>query len=346
MYGGIIIGELNKDPHFIFKLIKLGEKKRFKVFFESEGLHIIKYKIKKHSITNLILNNLSTELGLDLDCNILLVKNLSDLANLETKLFSLEDSWVRYECGICNQIICFSTFVNSLNWVQMFSSGSPVPRLINIQYKPNAEGYEPIYRHPADELPIQTPWSSSPLVELIAIHLSQMFDVEFNHVLIQLYRSGSDNISSHSDKTLDIIRGTPIVNYTLGATRFLRLCLKADHTSWDQFALSNDSIFVLGPKTNMLYTHEIRADKRLRCDKLDEEIDFDQQRISFTFRCIGTFKKPCGTLIGQGAVKDLLDTSDDTEKLITAFGIENKSSDFDWNTTYGSGFKSFGLKKN
>ena len=40
-----------------------------------------------------------------------------------------------------------------------------------------------------------------------------------NHVLIQYYRSGNDYISEHSDKTIDVVRGSNIVNVSLGAER-------------------------------------------------------------------------------------------------------------------------------
>lgn len=36
-------------------------------------------------------------------------------------------------------------------------------------------------------------------------------ECELNHVLIQKYRNGEDYISEHSDKTVDIVRGTSIV---------------------------------------------------------------------------------------------------------------------------------------
>lgn len=42
-------------------------------------------------------------------------------------------------------------------------------------------------------------------------------------MLIQMYRSQSDFISEHSDKTLDIVRGTGIVNVSFGAERIMRL---------------------------------------------------------------------------------------------------------------------------
>lgn len=52
-----------------------------------------------------------------------------------------------------------------------------------------------------------------------------------NHVLIQLYRNGKDGISEHSDKTIDVVRGSNIVNVSLGAQRFMTLRLKKDKTT-------------------------------------------------------------------------------------------------------------------
>ena len=37
-----------------------------------------------------------------------------------------------------------------------------------------------------------------------------------NHVLIQLYRTGADHISEHSDKMIDVVRGSRIVSLSLG----------------------------------------------------------------------------------------------------------------------------------
>jgi alkylated DNA repair dioxygenase AlkB len=42
-------------------------------------------------------------------------------------------------------------------------------------------------------------------------------------VLIQLYRTGADYISEHSDKTIDVVRGSRIVNVSLGARRTMTL---------------------------------------------------------------------------------------------------------------------------
>ena len=51
-----------------------------------------------------------------------------------------------------------------------------------------------------------------------------------NHVLIQLYRSGKDCISEHSDKTIDVVPGSSIVNVSFGARRTMTLRKKKDRT--------------------------------------------------------------------------------------------------------------------
>jgi alkylated DNA repair dioxygenase AlkB len=53
-------------------------------------------------------------------------------------------------------------------------------------------------------------------------------------VLIQPYRTGAvraDYISEHSDKTIDVVRVSRIVNLSLGARRTMMLRTKKDDTA-------------------------------------------------------------------------------------------------------------------
>ena len=63
---------------------------------------------------------------------------------------------------------------------------------------------------------------------IIREHVERVLGHPVNHVLIQCYRTGSDYISEHSDKTLDIVRGTSIVNVSVGAQRQMVLRRKRD----------------------------------------------------------------------------------------------------------------------
>lgn len=119
--------------------------------------------------------------------------------------------------------------------------------------------------------------------------------------------------------------------------------------------LPHNSAFTLGMETNRAWLHGIRADKRPLSLKSTEELAYEGERISLTFRCIGTFLKEKNdelahrqgvTLIwGQGArgktregAQTVTNGGEEAERLLAAFGEENKSPDFDWSATYGEGF--------
>lgn len=119
-----------------------------------------------------------------------------------------------------------------------------------------------------------------------------------------------------------------------------------------RIAMPTNSMFVLGPRTNMRWLHGVRADKRLPLEKSDEERAFGGERISITFRHIGTFmNEKERTIWGQGArSKTKVEAADirytdraETESMVVAFGKENHQPDFDWEAEYGQGFDAIDL---
>ncbi len=97
----------------------------------------------------------------------------------------------------------------------------------------------------------------------------------------------------------------------------------------------------------MQWLHGVRADKRPAEQRTAEEKAFGGERISITFRQIGTFiTEDEGTIWGQGAkgktraTARQIQKSENTtiEAMIIAFGKENHQSDFDWDAEYGHGF--------
>jgi hypothetical protein len=97
----------------------------------------------------------------------------------------------------------------------------------------------------------------------------------------------------------------------------------------------------------MRWLHGIRPDKRSDSTKSPEELAFGGERISLTFRNIGTFIDPgSNTIWGQGAVAKTSDLAGpvvhgdptETERLIRSFGQENRATEFDWEAVYGGGF--------
>ena len=278
----------------------------------------------------------------------------------------------------------FQRLKDDVRWQKMYHRSGEVPRLVAVQGQVSESGNEiPIYRHPADESPELLPFDFT--VDSLRRAAEQHIGHPLNHVLIQWYRSGEDNISEHSDKTLDIVRGSSIVNLSFGAQRTMTLRTKkqistlttssptpgqvpqeldapqldaAPRTtqldtiprSTQRVPLPHASLFVLGQTTNQHYLHAIRADKRSAHEKSPEELAFNGERISLTFRQIGTFINTSTKMIwGQGATgktreeaKSILQGAEaekEGEKMIKAFGAENHwSGGWIWEGYYGRGF--------
>jgi hypothetical protein len=257
----------------------------------------------------------------------------------------------------------------------MSHQGGEVPRLVAVQGTVDGEGNYPIYRHPSDESPPLLPFS--PTVSLIKTHVEKAIGHEVNHVLIQLYRSGQDYISEHSDKTLDIAHGSYICNVSLGAERTMVFRTKRvdkdpsrRHTNTTSPApspsrppsttevpgpkrevvrtsLPHNSLVRMGLATNSRWLHAIRQDKRLTNQKSSAELACSGERISLTFRKIATFTDANQSLIwGQGATSKTRNSAQsvingqtpEAVRMLQAFGTENHCSDFDWEGVYGGGF--------
>lgn len=115
--------------------------------------------------------------------------------------------------------------------------------------------------------------------------------------------------------------------------------------------MPHNSVFVLGPQTNRGWLHSIRTDKRPAHEKTKEELSFNGQRISITFRQIGTFMdESAGRIWGSGAKSKtkakagrISTVEAEMENMVNAFGIENHQVDFDWEAHYGSGFNVLNL---
>ena len=247
----------------------------------------------------------------------------------------------------------------------------------------------PVYRHPSDQSPALRPFTRT--LDLVRRHAEAVIGHPLNHALIQLYREGKDYISEHSDKTIDITRGTSIANVSFGAQRLMILRRKKDATQKNtvtdlqaqthqnahqqaqthqqaqvpevsvddhncprpspgppresqRIALPDNSMLAMGLCTNAAWLHAIHRDNRPDKAKLLEETG---ERISLTFRCIGTFLTADSTvstadstaltadgtmrIFGQGATRKMRDQA----QPVVFAGHE---SDFDWEASYGKGF--------
>ncbi|ORY77410.1 hypothetical protein BCR37DRAFT_405993 [Protomyces lactucae-debilis] len=246
----------------------------------------------------------------------------------------------------------FTELLKELSFETMSSFGTPVPRLVCVQAAVETDGTRPIYRHPADASPTTGPWT--PLMQRLVDRINAQLGTRLNHALIQLYRSGADNISEHSDKTLDLVPGSLIVNASFGAQRTMTLRWKQNKALAEadtskrkenvQIKLPHNSLLVMNLDTNAAWTHAIRPDKRRTSERQPEENAYDDQRISITLREIGTFITSDGHIYGSGALaKDRQHAEPasknpvDWEQLIIAFGKENRHTSVDWEFCYGKG---------
>lgn len=251
----------------------------------------------------------------------------------------------------------FDKLNEEVDWQKMYHLVGEVPRLVCCQGTMGDDGSMPIYRHPSDHIiPLQR-WTGT--VNMVRKAAEKIVGHQLNHVLIQLYRSGTDYISEHSDKTLDIVPGSNIVNVSFGAQRTMRLRTKRGATTPDgarvtyRVPTAHNSMIIMSLKTNAQYLHGINADKRPRCELVESEMAFAGQRISCTFRQIGTFiSKDSSIVWGQGAVgktrqeaQEVINGDvDESEKLVRAFGNENAASTIEWQQIYGQGFDVLHLK--
>ena len=117
--------------------------------------------------------------------------------------------------------------------------------------------------------------------------------------------------------------------------------------------LPHNSMFVMGLETNAKWLHGINPDNRSITTKSPEEQLEQGNRISLTFRHIGTFLTKDATHIwGQGAKSKMkeeaglvVEDADEKQRMLYAFGDENQKPNFEWEAAYGAGFDVLHLKK-
>ncbi|KAK4503976.1 hypothetical protein PRZ48_004891 [Zasmidium cellare] len=275
----------------------------------------------------------------------------------------VESDWSRISYDLLPPDLAETVFDKlkaEVHWQSMYHQTGEVPRLVCCQGTIDEDGSMPVYRHPADQTISLQPWTRT--VDWVRKAAEARVGHPLNHVLIQLYRSGNDLISEHSDKTPDIAAGSNIVNVSFGAQRTMRLRTKRGALKGEaeplartthRIPMPHNSMITMSLKTNARYLHGINADKRPQCELTEAEKAYDGQRISLTFRNIATFLDGDSKIIwGQGATGKTKDDArlvingnpEMSERMVRAFGAENAASTIDWGEIYGEGFDLLHLK--
>lgn len=316
-------------------------------------------------------------------------KSLANMPNLgPDDIIGEGDSSIRYDLltsslrdevdpnlPLCDTV--FRALYHEVDWQKMYHAAGEVPRLVAVQGAIGDDFSKPVYRHPSDQAPPLLPFTKH--VDIVRKEAEKLVGHELNHVLIQLYRTGNDYISEHSDKTLDIARGSSIVNASFGSQRTMRLRTKrsaktgagpsepatdigeagkanveALERQTQRIHMPHNSLFILGLETNRLWLHGITQDKRAPRDRSSEELANNSMRISLTFRKIATFLSTdekfiwgqgAKTKTREGARECINEDKEQSEMLINAFGFENREGiGFLWNEVYGEGSDVLNMK--
>ena len=105
--------------------------------------------------------------------------------------------------------------------------------------------------------------------------IEKISKIKFNSVLLNLYRSGSDSVSWHSDDEPELGKNPVIGSLSLGETRQFQMKHKFNRDLKQKILLQHGSFLLMRGKTQHHWLHQIPKRKNLK-----------GERINLTFRVI------------------------------------------------------------
>ena len=113
-----------------------------------------------------------------------------------------------------------------------------------------------------------------PLVDACIAEANRLYpQYNFNAALVNLYETGDDYISPHSDNESKLKPGAPIVAFSFGATRKMHFVKKATKDKFTVDLRHNQCVAMVGENFQKKYTHAINREKKV-----------DSWRMSITVR--------------------------------------------------------------
>lgn len=166
----------------------------------------------------------------------------------------------------------FKNFVETINWrqeeIKMYGKTYPVPR------KTAWYGYEGFNYKYSGILCNPEPWTKE-LLGIKRVIESFLPESDFNSVLLNLYRDGSDKVSWHADDEKGLGINPLIASVSLGATRRFDLKHKKYPDEKLQLELAPGSLVIMKGALQHNWLHQIPVQKRI-----------SDSRINLTFRTI------------------------------------------------------------
>jgi alkylated DNA repair dioxygenase AlkB len=150
--------------------------------------------------------------------------------------------------------------------IKLFGKVYKQPRLISWHGDPKAT-----YTY-SGELFKPKAWTKS--LNKIRKDLQEHLGVDFNSVLLNLYRDGSDSMGLHSDDEKELGDRPIIASVSFGETRRLRFVHKKTKESYN-FELAHGDLLLMKGQTQELFKHELPKSKK-----------YLKPRLNLTFRKI------------------------------------------------------------
>ena len=160
----------------------------------------------------------------------------------------------------------FKNFVETINWrqeeIKMYGKTYPVPR------KTAWYGYEGFNYKYSGILCNPEPWTKE-LLGIKSVIESFLPESDFNSVLLNLYRDGSDKVSWHADDEKGLGINPLIASVSLGATRRFDLKHKTDPDEKLQLELAPGSLVIMKGALQHNWLHQIPVQKRITASRIN-----------------------------------------------------------------------------
>lgn len=147
----------------------------------------------------------------------------------------------------------FDQLMNGIQWkeksIMIFGKKRLQPRLV-AYYGDEAADYK---YSGVKQIPL--PWTQ----DLLALKnkVEQRSKVEFNSVLLNLYRNGRDSMGSHRDNEPELGEEVYIGSVSLGEPRILRFRSIDDTKQREDLVLEHGSLLLMRPQLQKYFKHEI-----------------------------------------------------------------------------------------